>query len=68
MYDMGLIQPSRRDGSNPKPLVPALKHRAIVGMSLRDNHRVEVWRKATPHLHVERSGVEGRGHIFTFHK
>jgi len=41
MYDMPLVQPSLRDGGNPDSesgLFPALKRRAIVGMSLRDNN------------------------------
>ena len=38
VYDMGLIQPSLRDGRNATAF-PALKRRAIVGMSLRDNDR-----------------------------
>jgi hypothetical protein len=39
MHEMPLIQPSLRDGGNTRLLFPALKRRAIVGMSLRDNNR-----------------------------
>jgi len=39
LYDMRPVQPSLRDGRNTKRLVPALKRRATVGMSLRDNNR-----------------------------
>jgi len=38
MYDTPLIQPSLRDGGNTRLVFPALKRRAIVGMSLRDNN------------------------------
>jgi len=35
--DARLIQPFLRNGRNTKPALPALKRRAIVGQSLRDN-------------------------------
>jgi hypothetical protein len=42
-WDGGLIQPFLRNGRNPKLALPALKRRAIVGQSLRDNKPDLCW-------------------------